>query len=371
MYSLVALLGLLCLGCFARAFVHRQRAYRFPFGVTLALSLYAHNWALFLAVALAAAVVLIVCAAPPAQRGEIGRGALIGFGLAAALYAPWIPTLLYQAAHTGDPWAIAPPRSALVISPEQLLGGLAPTILLTAIGVTVLRARRGGPPAAMTPSLWLLVCVPLGVAWGLSQVSPAWDTRYLAVILAPALALAARGLAHLGRAGIAALLVLVALWAPARMARDQSDAYQLAHAAAPLMHRGDLVIATPFAQVPLLARYLPPGLRYASTLGADRDPHVVDWRDVTRRLARASVRRDLLPLLARARSGSGVLLVLPVEWDTRSHQTALGLQERLRSRELRTALLHDPRFTRVATVPVALPPLPETSMLRAVLLRKR
>jgi hypothetical protein len=295
--------------------------------------------------------------------------ALMGFGVAAVLYAPWLPTLLHQAAHTGDPWAIPPPPSALLTAPEQVLGGAPALILVTTAALAALRARRAGARVATAPSLWLLVLLPLCLAWGVSQVSPAWDVRYLAVILAPALALAALGLARAGRLGVAAALVLVALWAPARMARDRTDAYALARAAAPLMHRGDLVIATPFAQIPLLAHYLPAGLRYASTLGAVRDPHVVDWRDVTRRLAHASVRADLRPLLARVRPGSAVLLVLPVQWDTRSRHTALGRRERLRSREFRGALLRDRGLTLTAVVPVPLPALPRTSMLRAVLLR--
>jgi mannosyltransferase len=182
--------------------------------------------------------------------------------------------------------------------------------------------------------------------------------------------LAATGLAHAGRVGLAGLAAVVALWVPAGGAPGRSDAHELGRGAAPMMRRGDLVVATAFAQIPLLAHELPPGLRYASTLGAVRDPHVVDWRDVTQRLGRASMRRDLLPLLANAPVGSRVLLVTPVAWDARSHTTLLGREERHRSREYTRELLHDGRFERIRTLPTPLPPLARSSLLRGVLLRK-
>jgi mannosyltransferase len=359
MYSLVVLLGLLCVGCFARAYMNGRKRYRAAFGVTLALLLYTHTWGLLVAAALALAVV------PLARRREVVRDALIGFGIAAALYAPWLPTLLFQARHTGAPWATSPPLSALVTAPETALGGAAATLIVALAVVAALATRR-----AREASLLIAAAVPLLLAWGLSQRSPAWDARYVGVIVAPALALVAAGLSRARGAGLVALLALVLLMATATPPRERSDAFTLARAAAPHLRRDDLVVVTPFAQLPLVAHYLPPGLRYASTLGAAPDPHVADWRDVTRRLARASMRRTLLPLLARAPVGSHVLLVLPEAWDARSHRTRLGAAERRASREAEDALLHEPSFARVATFPAVLPHMPRSATLRGVLLRK-
>lgn len=370
MYPLVVLLGLVCLGCFVNASVNGRDGYRVPFAVTLALLLYTHNWGLFLAVALVLAIGLIVRAAPRERRAGIVRGAALGFGIAAALYAPWLPTLIFQARHTGAPWATAPPPPALLSAPESMLGGEPATVVVLLAAAAGLAAAGVGARRALAPALGLLSLVPVLLAWSLSQASPAWDARYLAVIVAPGLALASLGLARARRIGIAALVILVALWAPAGGQLEGSDAFQLGRAATPLMHRGDLVIVTPFAQIPLLAHYLPGGLRYASPFGAVRDPRSVDWRDATSRLARASTRRTLLPLLDRLRVGAQLLLVTPVAWDVRSHQTALGREERRRSAEYEAALLDDARFTAVAEVPSTLPRLPAAWMLQGLLLRK-
>ena len=39
---------------------------------------------------------------------QLFKDGLWGFGGAALLYLPWVPTTLYQAQHTGAPWADAP-----------------------------------------------------------------------------------------------------------------------------------------------------------------------------------------------------------------------------------------------------------------------
>ena len=211
--------------------------------------------------------------------------------------------------------------------------------------------------------------VPVLLGWGLSQLSPAWDMRYLAVVLAPLLAAVAVGLVAARRWGAVALAVIVALWLPgAARPTGVSDAWQLARAARPLLRAGDLVVSTPIGQVPLLAYYLPAGLRYASPFGLQRDPRVVDWRDAARHLARTSTRAQLLPLLARAPAGSRVLLVTPVRWDARSRHTALGRRERRRSAEYERALARDRRFERVAAVPLGRLP---ADGLRGVIFRKR
>jgi hypothetical protein len=369
MYPLVMLLGLLCVGCFLMAYVRRRRAYRIAFGVTLALGLYTQNWALFEGVALLVALVPVLCSAPREERSGIARDGMVGFGIAALLYAPWLPTLLFQARHTGAPWATAPAASALVDAPRTVLGG-EPAAIVVALAVAAALAARGRDARTQAASLGLASVVPLLLAWGFSQRSPAWDVRYLAVILAPLLALAATGMARTGPIGLAALAIVAALSMPAGRAPGRSDAYQLARAAAPMLRRGDLVVATPFAEIPLLARYLPRGLRYASTAGPVHDPRVVDWRDVTQRLGRASVREDLAPVLADAKVGLRVLLVDPVAWDDRSRRTVLGREERRQARDYTGALLHDGRFARIRTLPSALPHLPRASMLRGVVLKK-
>jgi hypothetical protein len=353
MYSLVVLLGLLCVGCFAGAFVHRRRVDAVRFGVALALALYTHTWALFLAVALVLAYAGVLAAAPVRDRHGLVRDGAIGFGLAAVLYAPWVPTVVFQARHTGAPWATTPTLSDLGHAPAAVMGGW---VAVAVVGLAVIAAigvqRRaaapstpGRSPRVLALALAALAVVPVLLGWALSQRSPAWDTRYLAVVVAPALALAALGIARAGRAGVAILALLVALWVPAHPSLTMGNAAALAAAARPQLRPGDLVVSEAIGQVPLLAYELRrlSALRYATPLGAVRDTGVVDWRDAAERLARTSTRRELEPLLAAARIGSRLLLVAP-RWDERSAETSVGRSQRRRASQDTYALLTDSRF---------------------------
>jgi hypothetical protein len=165
------------------------------------------------------------------------------------------------------------------------------------------------------------------------------------------------------------LTALVALWAPAGPKLPYSDAHAIGSGAQALVHRGDLVLSTAVGEVPLLEYELPPGLRYATPLGAQRDPRVVDWRDLAERLARTPARRTVLPLLDRIPRGGHVLLVTPVRWDARSGRTLLGRVERRRSMATERALRFDPRFTLVATVP-APAGAPSSSALHGLVFRR-
>ena len=126
------------------------------------------------------------------------------------LYLPWLPTLLYQVAHTGAPWSQAPDLADLASTPARLLGETAEIALVLAAGaglVAIVRQRARGRLTAARPrrrcALALIGVLTVLVAWLSSQLTPAWATRYLAARCAPFLLLAAAGLAHAGRLGIA------------------------------------------------------------------------------------------------------------------------------------------------------------------------
>ena len=102
MYSLVAVLSVLACASFVLAFVHGRRRHVWLLGLWLVLLLYAHNWALFLVAGMGAAWLWLW------RAGRVGArdGALLAAGVALA-YAPWVPSLLFQAAHTAAPWVVA------------------------------------------------------------------------------------------------------------------------------------------------------------------------------------------------------------------------------------------------------------------------
>src|SRR3954469_12130156 len=132
MYSLVVLLGMLAVAFFLHAFVYERRAYRIPLGLTLAAMLYTHNWAFFFIAGMAVALVFVWLAAD--DRRAVVRDAAIAFGTAGVLYLAWVPSLIFQALHTGAPWATPPPLKSLLHAPDLLLGGDAGTAALILAG---------------------------------------------------------------------------------------------------------------------------------------------------------------------------------------------------------------------------------------------
>ncbi len=120
------------------------------------------------------------------------------------------------------------------------------------------------------------VLATLAVAWLVSQVSPAWTTRYLGVLLGPMLLVAALGLARAGSLGLVALVIILGIWAIPRSygLENKSNASDLRNAAVPELHEGDLVVSMQPEQGPLLAYHLEdlggaPKLRFASPIGRD------------------------------------------------------------------------------------------------------
>jgi hypothetical protein len=100
----------------------------------------------------------------------------------------------------------------------------------------------------------------------------------------------------------------------------------------------------------VLDRYLPDGVVYLTPLGVVFDPRVTDWRDGTARLRRGQARRRLEPMLGRLGPGRRILLVTPLPDHS---QAPWARAVRVRTREWRSALRHDPRLRRIGPAPRA------------------
>jgi mannosyltransferase len=355
MYSLMVLLSLLVATTFVHAFAYRRRAYIPVFAVALALMLYTHNWGLFFTLGCLAALVPCLLATP--DRRFLLRDGLLGFGGAALLYAPWLPTLAFQAAHTGAPWVTAPRFGAPIQISKSLLGGGGATVaLLLGAGYGLSRVLEARPMSRERTAVLALAVLPfttLAVAWLVSQVSPAWTTRYLGVAVGPMLLLAALGFQRAGRLGLVAFAITLAFWAVPHTfdPKNKSNARELAAQAAPRLERGDLVISTQPEQTPLLNYHLPDGLRYATVLGAVENPDIMDWRDGVERMEDATTEANLEPLLAKLPPASHVLLVRPVTTHTGDWDAPWTQLVRRRSAQWGQALADDKRFVRGALLP--------------------
>ena len=143
MYSMVAVLSVLASASFVLAFVHGRRRHVWLLGLWLVLLLYAHNWALFLVAGMGAGWLWLW----HEGRVEARDGALLAAGVALA-YAPWVPSLLFQAGHTAAPWSSRPTPLSLLAIPGVLFGFVAVPLLALGAGAALQRARPAGGHAA-------------------------------------------------------------------------------------------------------------------------------------------------------------------------------------------------------------------------------
>jgi hypothetical protein len=319
MYALLALLSVIVAASFVHVFVRRRRRYLPVFVASLTAALYTHNWALFLGLMTAVAFLLCVRESPDDRR-SLWRDGAIGFGAVAVLYAPWLPTLLFQVRHTGAPWDVAPVVWSLTQGLYSLVGGRGAAVALLFGAGAALLALRSAEDARTgillaAKSLLLLGVGTLLVAWIGSKITPAWAIRYLAVIVGPLILLFGLGLARAGRLGLVALALVACFWildpVPSSLYTKSNVASAVAKVR-PDLGPGGLVLSTQPEQVPNLAYYLPHRFRYGTPLGAVSDPGVFDWRDALSRFRRSSVRSVLMPTIGSLAPGQRLVLVVPL-----------------------------------------------------------
>jgi mannosyltransferase len=354
MYSLQALLSLVVATTFVHAFVRRDRRHLPWFVVAFTAMLYTHNWALFLGTALGlTALWLWRTMEGEAERRAMLRDGIITIAAVVVLYAPWVPTLIYQVEHTGAPWAMRPTIQQLLSGLELVFGGTAMAIplLLVAGNGLVTHIRERGDRRAIA-----LVALTFGavlVAWLVSQVSPAFANRYFASFVGPLILVAAVGLSHAGRLGLICLVVVLAFWLDPRTGEleTKSNTRGVSASIATLVTTGDLVVATHPESLPLISYYMPKGVRYANSLGPVKDPRVFDWTDATERLKRTRPKPTIDGLLRTLEPGQELVLVQPILRTARWKAPWTSLVRR-RVVQWERRLDADPRVRREAVVPV-------------------
>jgi hypothetical protein len=345
---------------FLRAFTRDEppaKGWVVAFGLVLTAQIYTHNWALFFGVSLGLAFLALLWLAPKPARRQRLRDGLLGFGIPALLYLPWLPTLLFQAAHTGAPWSRKPDTDSLLEVPHRLLAKNAWLIAVVAAwaGVVALvkwsEGRKLSPQGRAVIALAIMSVGTVLLAWLSSQFSPAWAFRYLAVAIPPVLVWVAAGLSAARSAGIAGLVILALLWYNDEPPSDKSNVRDVATAIGPSLRPGDVVVSTQPEQIPVLAHYLPDGLRYATLTGYVDDVGVTDWRDGVERLEQTSPRRDLEPILDALPPGRRIVLVTPIIFDMARWRAPWTSLVRLRSEEFLQYVTNDGRFKATAIYP--------------------
>jgi len=372
MYALVILLGTIACACFAGAFVQgRGGWWTAGFAAGLTGLLYTHNWALFLLAALGVTWIVLVwrAGADGARRALLRRG-LLGFGVPSLLYVPWLPALIFQAEHTGAPWARVPEFELLTGAPGVVFGqpGL---VALVVAGMIALPHLRGTERGRLAVVLLALALGTLAIAWTSSQVSPAWANRYLAMTVAPLVLGAALVLERAGRVSLPALALAVFLCASTTPPAEKSNVRDVAAAVAPTLRPGDVVVSTQPEQAPAIAYYLDDveGLRYATLFGELSDLGVTDWRDGVERLEASRPENNLAPLLDALPVGGRLVLVEPEIYSRRRWSAPWSSLVRVRTAEWRAWMVGDARFRVVAMRPETFDP-PAPNPVRATVFLK-
>ncbi|CAA9259005.1 MAG: membrane protein-like [uncultured Acidimicrobiales bacterium] len=306
MYALIALevaLGLLA----ALRALDRPSPGRLAWvALAAAAVLYTHYWGLYLMAA--AGLVLVVRAwrrAPaPGDRdgwrerfsGPEGR-TLAALAVGGAAWAPWLPTFLEQAAHTGTPWATPVGPSALITVLGEFGGGntegarvlsllLATLVLLgllgRALGGSRVELDLRGRPAARPLFAIFLGCPAIAVMLGLVSGS-AFVGRYSSVVLPFFAVLAGLGVAALGDSRRTAVTLgavgLMGLALAGQNAfKNRTQAGDIAGYVAAAAQPGDVLAFCPDQLGPATLRLL--GSSFAS-VGFPRadDARLIDWYD--------------------------------------------------------------------------------------------
>lgn len=379
MYSLASLEALILAGALVLVFVQRRRG-ALPIAMLAAAALlYTHNWGLFAVIASFVACLAVVFTGPKElRRPAVIDGVILYVGIA-LLYLPWVPSLLEQARTTGAPWSKRPGLdellSAIVVPFGYELTGviLAVITALAALRIAT-RGRVADRPTSRAALLLITMIVGSGLcAWMVSQVSPAWSLRYLAVAVGPVLLLSGLVLARIPTIGAAVLCFLVVAWAQPLVERIQqksnvAQVAALAHQAG-VANAGDVLISPHPEQLPVISHYLGPQLRYATSLGWQADTRIFDWRHGLDRLEAAEAPAIWATMEPTVQSGTNVILAVPLlrsaNWS--APWTALV---RKRALEWQAVLDRDPAVARIGELPrFGEQPLPRG--LRFVVYRRR
>ena len=103
MYALEIFLVSWGILAFRRALESPRPVRLVQFGAIVALLCYTQYWALYLLFVVA---VLLVGLAWRGEHRDAARWMLLAMVVAGISFIPWLPTFLYQRAHTGTPWAV-------------------------------------------------------------------------------------------------------------------------------------------------------------------------------------------------------------------------------------------------------------------------
>lgn len=297
MYSLVALLVAAGIVAMQRSIPTPTRWNLIAVGLCTALLLYTHYWAIYMV------GVVILWLAFQIWRGpeRLRRGARRSLGaviVGCVLFIPWVPSFLYQSAHTGTPWAAPADFAAMVDAISSFAGGAnssgrALALLYFALaGLGLFGVARGRlhvdldlrtQPRARVFAIAVAGTLAVAVVGGYLS-SSAFQPRYAMIVFVPLVLLVALGMATLADRRIRAVVLVVAV--ALGLAGGFSDVWtnrtqagQVSAAIAQLGRPGDVVAYCPDQLGPAVSRLLPDHRYVQITFPRGTGPQFVNWVD--------------------------------------------------------------------------------------------
>ncbi|HWE70284.1 MAG TPA: glycosyltransferase family 39 protein [Acidimicrobiales bacterium] len=297
MYALVALLTVLGYLAMTRALTRPRPGNLVAVAVVTSLLLYSHYWSFYL---LGTAFVWLAWQAwrgrPTWRRNA--RFGMVAMAVGALTFVPWVPTFLYQSAHTGTPWATPANFAAMVNAVASFAGGgsnqgrALALIYFALIGLALfgiatdrrhieldIRTRPLGRPLG-----WIVLGTLAAAIAGGFLSNSAFDARYASVVFVPVVLLVAIGLTTFldrrVRTGILAVAIVAGLVASfANITTNRTQAGKVAAAMSTRGQPGDIVAYCPDQLGPAVDRLLPPGRYQQITFPRDTGPAFVNWVD--------------------------------------------------------------------------------------------
>jgi len=304
------------------------------FTLTATALLYTHYWSLWL---LGAVGILVLWRLWRDRDPQVRRTTLRVLGslvLAGVLFVPWLPTLLYQSANTGTPWAgPSRPTTVVAVTFADFVAGAFPdgTFIKLVVGAVVLlgllargidrrtvrldlRTERAYRPEALV----LVLAMVLGVGVTYATWS-AFATRYAAVVFPLFAVLVAAGLTcfidRRVQVGIFVFVLgLLSMGAGWNVLDQRTQAREIAGAISAEAEPGDLVIYCPDQLGPAGSRELQGEVDQVvyPTFAA---PERVDWVDYAARNEAADPEAFAAQSIERA-GGNAVFVVWNASYRT-------------------------------------------------------
>jgi mannosyltransferase len=315
MYALVILLtgcGFLALG---RAVEKPRPGNLIAVAVVTAALLYSQYWSVYLVALVGLWLVVAVWHSRRGGRpGDAPWGALIAVAVGVLLFVPWAPTFVYQAKHTGTPWAAPPNFSAVInaltgftdnqgstLQTGTNQGRLLAVIYFAMLALAVFGIGKSGRIIELDlrtrPRARSLVFVVLGtlfaaIAGGILTAS-AFSSRYAAVVFLPFVLLVALGTVTLlnrwVRVIVVGLAVVAGLISSAQNVTTQrTQANNVAAAINAEAKPGDIIAFCPDQLGPSVYRQIDNPAQYDMlTFPRRTGPAIVDWVDYADAVHRA------------------------------------------------------------------------------------